>query len=102
MNEMVEKTCMNCGISGCDHKDARRCSNGRYLWTPKLSEIEQLRQRVQELTAERDGLMAALEKLTDVFANIGITSGLYDDEQDALKAACDAIASVKEKQNAAN
>lgn len=44
---------------------------------------------------QRDELLAALEKLTDVFANIGITSGLYDDEQDALKAACDVLARVK-------
>lgn len=45
---------------------------------------------------QRDELLAELEKITDVFANIGITSGLYDDELDALKSACDVIASVKE------
>ena len=49
-----------------------------------------------EIKKQRDDLLSALEKLTDVFANIGITSGLYDDEQDALKSACAAIASVKE------
>ena len=48
-----------------------------------------------EIKKQRDELLAALKKLTDVFANIGITSGLYDDEQDALKSACAAIASVK-------
>lgn len=53
--------------------------------------------RCDALMKQRDDLLAALEKLTDVFANIGITSGLYDDEQDALKEACDAIASVKDK-----
>ena len=30
-----EKTCMNCGTSGCDHSDAMRCANGRSLWEPK-------------------------------------------------------------------
>ncbi len=30
----MEKSCMNCGTSGCDHKDARRCANGNSLWTP--------------------------------------------------------------------
>ena len=57
--------------------------------------VTQLRTRVAELEKERDELLAALKKLTDVFANIGITSGLYDDEQDALKSACAAIASVE-------
>lgn len=51
-----------------------------------------------KLVKQRDELLAALEKLTDVFANIGITSGLYDDEQDALKSACAAIARVKGEQ----
>ena len=51
--------------------------------------------RADRFKSQRDELLAVLEKLTDVFANIGITSGLYDDEQDALKAACDVIASVK-------
>ena len=51
---------------------------------------------VSAIVKQRDDLLAALKKLTDVFANIGITSGLYDDEQDALKSACAAIASVKE------
>ena len=32
---MSEKSCMNCGTSGCDHADAMRCSNGRALWSPK-------------------------------------------------------------------
>jgi hypothetical protein len=32
----IIKTCMNCGTSGCDHKDARRCSNGHSLWTPNV------------------------------------------------------------------
>ena len=50
-----------------------------------------------EITKQRDELLAALKKLTDVFANIGITSGLYDDEQDALKSACAAIASAEGK-----
>ena len=54
--------------------------------------------RIDELTKQRDELLAALKKLTDVFANIGITSGLYDDEQDALKSACAAIAGVKGEQ----
>ena len=54
-----------------------------------------LRQRVQELEKQRDELLAELEKLTGVLATIGITSGLYGNEQDALKAACDAIARVK-------
>lgn len=31
----LEKSCMNCGTSGCDHKDAMRCSNGHSLWTPE-------------------------------------------------------------------
>ena len=50
---------------------------------------------IVSLRKQRDELMTALKKLTEVFANIGITSGLYDDEQDALKSACAAIASVK-------
>ena len=50
---------------------------------------------MRDLLKQRDELTAALEKLTEVLANIGITSGLYDDEQDALKSACDAIASAK-------
>ena len=48
-----------------------------------------------EIKKQRDELLSALKKLTDVFANIGITSGLYDDEQDALKSACAAIASAE-------
>ena len=34
--ESIVKTCMNCGTSGCDHKDARRCasSGSHSLWTP--------------------------------------------------------------------
>ena len=60
-------------------------------------ELTTLRTRVAELEKERDELLAALKKLTDVFANIGITSGLYDDEQDALKSACAAIASAEGK-----
>ena len=30
----MQKTCMNCSTSGCDHKDARQCAIGnRSLWT---------------------------------------------------------------------
>ena len=61
-------------------------------------DLRELKAQTKELSVvkkQRDELLAALEKLTDVFANIGITSGLYDDEQDALKSACAAIASVK-------
>ena len=36
---LTDKTCMNCGTSGCDHKDAMRCSNGRCLWTPIEAEV---------------------------------------------------------------
>lgn len=54
--------------------------------------------RLHEVEKQRDELLAELEKLTEVFANIGITSGLYDDEQDALKSACAAIASLKGEQ----
>lgn len=48
------------------------------------------------LIEQRDTLCVALERLTDVFATIGITSGIYDDEQDALKFALDVLCSVKE------
>jgi hypothetical protein len=49
------KTCMNCGTSGCDHKDARRCASGnRSLWTlPTLNTQEiadtQARERYAQL-----------------------------------------------------
>ena len=61
-----------------------------------INEIEMAGEIMRDLLKQRDELLAALKKLTDVFANIGITSGLYDDEQDALESACAAIASVKE------
>jgi len=35
----IKKTCMNCGTSGCDHKDAMKCSNGKCLWTPSEAEV---------------------------------------------------------------
>lgn len=39
---MMEKTCMNCGRSACDHKDAMRCSNGNALWVPDTKAFKQL------------------------------------------------------------
>lgn len=119
-----KKTCMNCGTSGCDHKDARRCSNGHYLWTPKLSEIEQLRQRVQELefalaetealemshgerikklTAERDELTQQIDRLVEA-ATMAVEMIEYNkhERRHVRWKLNDAIASVKEKQNAAN
>ena len=70
----------------CKLKTASHGDDGKWAY----DEIVSLRK-------QRDELMAALKKLTDVFANIGITSGLYDDEQDALKSACAAIASAEGK-----
>ena len=60
----------------------------------RLSALEKL--AVAE--KQRDELLSELEKLTGVLATIGITTGLYDNEQDALKAACDAIARAKGEQ----
>lgn len=45
---------------------------------------------------QRDELLAALEEITNVFATIGITSGCYDDELNALQKGLSAIASVKD------
>ena len=36
----------------------------------------------------------ALDEITDVFANIGMTSGIYDDEQESLEKACEVIATI--------
>lgn len=49
------KTCMNCGTSGCDHNDARRCANGHKLWTPEdpsddlLAALIELTNRVESI-----------------------------------------------------
>ena len=56
------------------------------------------KRRAEDAEKQRDELMTELKKLTEVLANIGITSGLYDNEQDALKSACAAIAGVKGEQ----
>ena len=59
-------------------------------------EIVSQRKQIEALTAQVGVLKEALNSITDVFANIGMTSGIYDDEQDALKAACDALATTPE------
>ena len=53
------------------------------------------RKDIEALMKQRDELLAALERITDVFANIGLTSGIYDDEQNALDQALRTIASVR-------
>ena len=60
------------------------------------NEMVMVGQKLREVTKQRDELVEALEKLTNVFANIGITSGIYEDEQAALEQACAALTSVKE------
>ena len=99
--------CLRCGESEggdemSENKHERRvsaCVNAcAGISTENLEDnlpVKELARRYNKALKQRDELMAALKKLTDVFANIGITSGLYDDEQDALKSACAAIASVE-------
>ena len=53
------------------------------------------RNQVAELEQQRDELLAELDKLIDVVANIGMISGIYDDEQAALEHAAKALARVK-------
>lgn len=55
---MVEKSCMNCGTSGCDYKDTRKCasSGSNSLWTPdekvKLTAHESLKAVIQSQLKE--------------------------------------------------
>ena len=50
---------------------------------------------IAHLEQQRDELLSILDELTDVFANIGMTAGIYDDEQDVLRRACDLIYRMK-------
>ena len=50
---------------------------------------------IEQQAKERDELLSILDELTDVFGNIGMTAGIYDDEQDVLKRACDLIYRMK-------
>ena len=57
---------------------------------------EEAERQLIEVTKQRDELLAELDKLIDVVANIGMISGIYDDEQAALEHAAKALARVKE------
>lgn len=37
---MTQKSCMTCGVSGCDYNDTRRCASGMSLWEPKTPKVE--------------------------------------------------------------
>ena len=57
--------------------------------------IADMQAEIDALRKERDELLEALEEITNVLANIGMTAGCYDDELNALAKGFAAIAKFK-------
>ena len=57
--------------------------------------IADLTTEVETLRKQRDELLEAIEELAHVLANIGMTSGIFDDETLVLHKVCRVIDGVK-------